>query len=221
MQAAHANFGLGGIVGPALVGYLKYKLAFALLGLTSCLSLVLTIVQMLYERVKSAVSYDNIEDYDAGNNPNEINRADQENQREEVKVGDVEMLQLTNDGQNDGEEKIAESKESPALYPPLALKLLLASFFFVYVGIEIGYGGKKNISLEIIERINEVCLYAFNMTSFFYDVAGWIASYVILEDLTESHAKAAYINAVFFMTLSFGRLLAIVLAIWVRRDHNS
>lgn len=59
------------------------------------------------------------------------------------------------------------------------------------------------------------------MTSFFYDVAGWIASYVILEDLTESHAKAAYINAVFFMTLSFGRLLAIVLAIWVRRDHNS
>ena len=102
MQAAHANFGLGGIVGPALVGYLKYKLAIALLGLTSCLSLVLTIVQMLYERVKSAVSYDNIEDYDAGNNPNEINRADQENQREEIKVGDVEMLQLTNDGQNDG-----------------------------------------------------------------------------------------------------------------------
>jgi hypothetical protein len=44
---------------------------------------------------------------------------------------------------------------------------------------------------------------------------GWIASYVILAGLTDSHAKAAYINAVFFMTLSFGRLLAIILAVWV------
>ena len=44
---------------------------------------------------------------------------------------------------------------------------------------------------------------------------GWIASYVILEGLTDSHSKAAYINAVFFMTLSLGRVLAIVLAVWV------
>ena len=147
MQAAHAHFGLGGIVGPVLVGYYKYKVAFSLLGVTSCCTLILTILQLLYERAGhiSAGSYGNI---DEDRNEEENCRADKEKQ--DAVNGDVEMTQLvsgrTSNEMDDKELAVtssgdSEAGEAPVLNPPFALKLLLASFFFVYVGIEIGYGG--------------------------------------------------------------------------------
>lgn len=67
---------------------------------------------------------------------------------------------------------------------PWLLKFLLSTFFFVYVGMEIGF-------------------------------AGWISSYVILANLTNSRANAAYATSVFFSALAAGRVLAIPLAVFV------
>jgi hypothetical protein len=155
MQAAHANFGLGGIVGPFLVGYLKYKLAFALLGCTSCFTLILTLLQMLYDhsmmatRTTSSVNYDNLEDDNQAAivTRQESSSTTSNEQLNEDNNGGVEMSLCVNSDLNDissnggGGKKVAAALDPAVLHPPFVLKLLLSSFFFIYVGIEIGYGG--------------------------------------------------------------------------------
>ena len=219
MQAAHAHFGLGGIFGPILVGYYKYKLAFALLGLTSCLTLLLTLFQIFIEKTMLSSQYTTLDDNNekSEKKSNEPNQTGRNIENLDGKTADVEMSTFVHAGNNDNlyanEGKLfdangsEESKVVRVLFPPTSLRLLLSSFFFIYVGIEIGYGGQ--LTKCFFHRMNK-----------FAYVLGWISSYVILAELTESHAKAAYINAVFFMTLSLGRLVAIPLAIWVRLSQE-
>ena len=176
MQAAHAHFGLGGIVGPILVGYFKYELAFFLLGrrlsslqkdpftinalvlsnvlfvnipgITSCFTLVLTLVQMVYVRSSSITgNYDTLEEEQTKammtTTLASTGVIDEQTEKQTLKErieGDVEMsphpagsTEVTKDEKVDA---------VPELNPSFALKMVLSSFFFIYVGIEIGYGGK-------------------------------------------------------------------------------
>jgi hypothetical protein len=119
-----------------LVGYFKYKRAFAMLGAASCLSLLLTLLQLLHERTRSVMSYDNIEEENMTGH--HMHDADT---KEEVFEGDVEMTTRSSRDASLGSAG-SGTKDPPVLHPPFALKLLLSSFFFVYVGIEIGYGGE-------------------------------------------------------------------------------
>jgi hypothetical protein len=73
---------------------------------------------------------------------------------------------------------------SNILLLPMKLRLLFSLFYFIYVGIEMGFGG-------------------------------WIASYVILQDLTSSTSDAAYITSIFYGFLALGRICAIPMAIFI------
>jgi hypothetical protein len=130
------------------VGYFKYKLAFALLGFTSVLTLILTLLQMVYDRTRPAAAgeYDNIEEEWEGEDK-QGNKSKRVKTEPRVGDGDMEMSKYVNNEEKEivtTDEGLGASKEkeAPVLHPPLALKLLISSFFFVYVGIEIGYGGK-------------------------------------------------------------------------------
>ena len=193
MQAAHAQFGIGGILGPVWVGALGYRRGFILLAFLSTTPLIISMshgsittfgafFQSRYiERRGCAID---------GEEDGEDCTAGTESPYASVLANDEEALKAA--AVTQPQNKVSSSDAVPgdeesslAVFPlPMPLKFLLASFFFVYVGMEIGF-------------------------------AGWISSYVIMTDLTDSRAKAAYATSVFFSTLAVGRVLAIPLAVYV------
>jgi hypothetical protein len=190
-------------VGPALVGALGYKQGFVLLTFLSALPLLINIGQnsiwklgtFLFPRELSyhrntnagggtvAANGDGAEDSDISSSPY-ASVLDNDEEEKRGRSSDAHS-QAKQDGDVGLEGALATAESDMDTFAlPLLLKILLATFFFVYVGMEIGF-------------------------------AGWISSYVVMSDLTSSHAKAAYATSVFFSALALGRVMAIPLAVYV------
>jgi fucose permease len=127
IQALHACWGVGALSGPSVVGAFGYVLAFRLFAMLSAIPLVLIIVlrgnsKKLYltnsdsETLRSVVSVF----HDA-----EFNDADK------VTYSEV----LTDDS------PVKESVSENSILVPIIIRVLMAFFFFLYVGIETGFGG--------------------------------------------------------------------------------
>jgi fucose permease len=150
MQSVHSCFGIGAIIGPALIGGYGYRFDFYMIFITSMLPLVALVIINL-------IGYGNSNKVGGGELDSEKTVSEQES-----KTADGETHRVS----------------------PLSFRLLVSFFFFVYVGAESGY-------------------------------AGWIPSYVLLEDITNSESKAAYLSAMFWAALTFGRIVAIPAAIFL------
>lgn len=158
MQALHSCFGVGAIIGPALVGSIGYKSAFIIIALFSFVPLA-GLLGVHFIGQKSKRMQDLEDDIDGSKHGSLTTGA---------VAGDVSS---------------AETKGESTVPVPLLLKLLIAGFYFVYVGVESGY-------------------------------AGWIPSFALDEDVTDSVAQAAYLSSYFWAALTGGRLLAIVVAVY-------
>jgi fucose permease len=147
MQTMHAAFGVGAIIGPAIVGGFGYRTCFQATALVSVIPLV-------------AILFINLFGF---GNP--------KFKRSSSSEGGLDNLEEV--------EEIIPGRPSPYLF-----KLLVTSFFFTYVGAETGY-------------------------------AGWIPTYALVEGITTSESKAAYLTAIFWAALTIGRILGIPSSIFM------
>lgn len=132
MQALHCAFGLGGIIGPALVGAVGYYWTYIALGIASIVP-VLAYPYVSYLRTKA------IEEI----------QGPKLKEGEPVEVTSTEIDKTVADAEGKENSKefevnlSAESqREDAALLPlPRGVQALVVLFFVVYVGSEAGYGG--------------------------------------------------------------------------------
>jgi MFS transporter, FHS family, Na+ dependent glucose transporter 1 len=110
MQALHCCFGIGAIIGPAMIGLWKFQRTFTILGSAS---VVPAIIIFFYHLIKR---------YSHPPLPT-------------VHANGSEPLAAAGD-----QSAKEESSESDIIIPPISIKLLLTTFFFVYVGAETSFG---------------------------------------------------------------------------------
>lgn len=207
MQALHACFGIGAIIGPAIVGGAGYHVAFILVAITSFIPLISLVGYKSVTNISMNTFYGLLfqNDYDSSSHHPKINYDLEDDDRdvEVVEIGlstirhrssesssgkgslslegssldDSNEVNLGNDGEN------SPNGQDNEIKAPLYLKLLMTSFFFIYVGAESGF-------------------------------AGWIPVYVLDEGVTDDESKAAYMSAIFWAALTVGRVLSIILAIF-------
>ncbi len=162
MQALHSMFGVGAIIGPALVGSIGYKDTFIIVALCSFVPLAGLVAVFIYD-LKRKLLHEKVM---------------RESERDEA--GAPEKRAVAPDLEEaKGTEPAADVK-----MVPLTLKMLITAFYFVYVGMESGY-------------------------------AGWIPTFALDEGVTQSYSQAAYLSSYFWAALTAGRVLAIVIAVWV------
>ena len=129
MQALHSFFGIGAVVGPALVGGFGYVTAFIVLAVSSGFPLAGMLVARRQQRSLE-------DDGDQGAKP----RGDGDGGGDEEEVGMVEVAAADVDVVVDDAVAVAAQEPPVAVPPPLSVRALLAIFFFVYVGTECAFG---------------------------------------------------------------------------------
>jgi FHS family Na+ dependent glucose MFS transporter 1 len=168
MQAVFSCFGLGSMIGPALVGSVGYHIAFPILAICSFLpAVILGGYQIVkYNRLYRCLP---VCCQISKNSPSRGGGA-----ADVDEDGDIETQAYA----------AGEKEEIILVATPFYLKMILATFIFAYVGIEIGF-------------------------------AGWIPSYALAEGITDSKSKAAYLVSVFWTTITCGRMISTVAAIYI------
>lgn len=174
MQALFSCFGLGSMIGPAIVGAAGYHIAFLILAICSFLpaAILWSYQLMKFKGMPHWVSGYCLASlgYSKARMPTYL-------------CGDNTMSRLERDDDDDDMQSNEKEEESLAV-TPLYLKLILATFIFAYVGIEIGF-------------------------------AGWIPSYALAVGITNSKSQAAYLVSIFWTTITCGRLLSTIAAIYI------
>lgn len=184
MQALHACFGIGALVGPALVGLLGYSPAFQIMAILFLGSAALT----LFKQCVALKLEDN------GVNENDITSGvemfQQVAQSPASLIDDIEGVgaAISTDNTQDASLIISANVDnSPAEKEyvqsfPVFVQIMFVLFFFVYVGIETGFGG-------------------------------WIPTFSLQEEVTNDQSKAAYLTAIFYGSLAVGRIVSVPVSI--------
>jgi|MDTB01.2.fsa_nt_gb FHS family Na+ dependent glucose MFS transporter 1 len=190
MQALHAFFGLGAVIGPALVGALGYEMCFVILGASSmvpvmlypfCISLKRQAIAQQKSQLERGDTLrlgagDN-EEGDGGNGSHSLLHSDKEDAK-----SDPQSLRVVEEGDDGTPGRGQKGERQPLMPLPMAIRLLVVAFFVFYVGSESGYGG-------------------------------WISSYVLRRGVVDTKNQAAFVASVYWGGLTAGRLLAIPVAI--------
>ncbi len=166
MQALFSFFGIGSMIGPTMVGGVGYRMAFCILAAGS---LVPAIILSTYQVLKRK---------GLPNSPYCLLSLGF------LKAEVISFSRLELDVVEEDKREVDYSNEEELLTTPLYLKLILASFIFAYVGVEIGF-------------------------------AAWVPSYALAEGITTSKAKAAYLVSIFWTTITSGRMISTVVAIYI------
>lgn len=151
MQALHACFGIGAVIGPALVGFAGFRNAFIILAFMSAVPLFVMLLYSFYMRILVG-SLIEIEDRKGIAMSDELNSPE-------------------------------STQEEPPIFVPVIIRILITFFYFFYVGSETGFGA-------------------------------WISTFVIHQHITDSESQAAFLSSVFWAALTFGRIIAIPLAVF-------
>lgn len=134
MQAMHSCFGLGGIIGPAMVGSMGYVFAFRMVGLMSFVPLLALVCPYILQTVSGSSlrgeGWNSLHDGDI-EVVVELNGA-QQNTADEAGRTSTDLK---------AEDRISDDSQEKQIMAPLYIRLLVASFFFIYVGAETGYAG--------------------------------------------------------------------------------
>lgn len=176
MQAMHSCFGIGGIVGPALVGAIGFYTTFWIISVASVLPSFLALMNEVSNRPGSAVKsastgsssqrgWHGLKDVDI--DVQEINTLEVVEFNPVISTNDLPAQEISTESSEENHLIESASKEVEA---PLAIRLLVTLFFFVYVGAETGF-------------------------------AGWIPTYVLLIDVTDSKSKVSSLNCSFRSSL--------------------
>lgn len=186
MQALHAFFGVGAIVGPAIVGGMGYRAAFVVI-------FFMSIVPILGLMIYNAFCKGRTETKRA----RDVHAKSAKRVTNGVENSDDNLSMTTNEEDDDDVEVIDFSvipldDESPSSDPPAhvlsvlpkALRLHITLFYLIYAGTEAAY-------------------------------AGWIPTFALRAGITSSVAQAAYLSSYFWFALTVGRVVAIPTAVYV------
>lgn len=176
MQALHASFGIGALVGPALVGLIGYKPAFQLMALLLISAATIALIHYL----SPSAHVDQNDEHSSDSNSCGINKSSSDQGIEmQSRTAAVESTQREAEPRADGDGNNATtvSTDSSGQEVPVIVQVLCFFFFFVYVGIETGFGGwVPTFSLK--EHITDDEARAAYLTAVFYGslAVGRIAS---------------------------------------------
>jgi len=188
MQSMHACFGIGAVASPAAVGGLGYVVAFVLCATVALLPLLVWTGDTVVREVGGCGCQKR-----AGVN---VPRQDEGGEEDGLtslllKKQDVLSESLSLPSSTQAAASAAELPPSAAatteitpVLPPLPLWPRLTISFFLLIYVGIEVG-----------------------------YGGWIATYLLREDLTDSMRTASYSVSLFWGTITFGRLLAVPLAL--------
>ena len=138
MQALHAFFGVGAVIGPTLVGALGYEMCFIILGITSLVPVMIYPYCISVKRQAVAEQKARLGLEKSGTLSVGAGEGEKEGKHSAIHT---EKEGAAHEEENEGE-KENESDEKVSLLPlPMAIRLLVVAFFVFYVGSESGYGG--------------------------------------------------------------------------------
>ena len=128
MQCLHSCFGIGAIIGPVLVGSLKFNQAFIIICIISVVpTAFLLMAQLINNKVETKNESNNVELTGIYGNSNNIENS--------PGVDNITTMQSSL------VEEVKMSDEIIKKPPDLNTKILMFFFFFLYVGCECAYGG--------------------------------------------------------------------------------
>ena len=131
MQALHASFGIGALIGPAFVGLFGYTASFQLLALLLCIAAAIVCLKYFFMKRVEASHNDSSE-------------------TKGVELGDVKKTteEIISNAANESNMRDGNCLEASKLDTavidrtiPIVVQVLGFLFFFIYVGIETGFGG--------------------------------------------------------------------------------
>ena len=139
MQAMHSFFGVGAVVGPALVGGFGFRVAFVVLALSSGVPLAGLLSQA---SLRSSPPLPLPLDEDKGKDKVEVEVEVVANtiKEREVVAAQPEDGPVPPDVALVAAEPATRAPQLPLPLPALSVRLLLSLFFFVYVGVECAFG---------------------------------------------------------------------------------
>lgn len=178
MQAMHSCFGIGAMIGPAMVGVLGYRTAFNLIGVSAVVPLLFHISTACLTIPPSSPPSSN-----SAANSSAKTSAGSESAYSQVATIDLEDDTIAVIEQSHAD-NVDSHKSENLIDAPMYLKLLISGFFLMYIGAEASFGG-------------------------------WISDYALEVHITESASKAAYLSAIFWGSLTAGRVFSIVTAIYL------
>lgn len=135
MQAMHSCFGLGGIVGPAMVGSIGYVSAFRIVGLMSFGPVLTLCIPYIIERMGNGSLRQE------GWNSLHDGEAEKVIELSTVKHQLADETGLNNETGNKSDKVESTEEEGKQIIAPFHIRMLVAFFFFIYVGAETGYAG--------------------------------------------------------------------------------
>eukprot|EP01038_Epipyxis_sp_PR26KG_P017073 gene17073-23487_t len=139
LQTCHFSFGLGAIVGPYLVGKIGYHITYLLVAFFSFLPLLGFVLNLLY---KHNISNNQIE-YELVNQSEDHQNNDNNKLLHNNDIIDSEYQpndDADNESNNDNSNTSNNNNDTQVVIP-FHFTVILFLFYFIYVGIETGYGG--------------------------------------------------------------------------------
>lgn len=135
MQALHCGFGVGGIIGPALVGSIGYFWTFITIGISSLVPVIVYPYVLILRKIALAQNVSETQEETVlGAISLDIEGEKEKGSRETAEKASLATVKVTT--------KSTEEKETAALLPlPRDIHALVILFFLVYVGSESSYGG--------------------------------------------------------------------------------
>jgi hypothetical protein len=142
MQALHAFFGVGAIIGPALVGSLGYETAFVLIFLMSGVP----ILGLLLYNARASLALLAFRGL-GGTHANAQKSENSDDSATTYEDEDIDVIDISVNPLDD--DAPSSPKQSPNDQPPLLptfLKWHITVFYFIYSGMEAAYAGMSSLS---------------------------------------------------------------------------
>lgn len=204
MQALHSFFGVGAVLGPALVGGLGYYTTFIILSILSGVPLLGVVLQSVLQRAGGGdkdrdgahdeEKYLQVAMVDVHRELTALTAVASGPECDEEARESVSVMSATDVDSKFADQALLQSSLPPPLAaasepeakppPPLLVKCIITAFFFFYVGVECGYGA-------------------------------WISTFTLYANVTTNLDDAAFCAAIFWAALTVGRVLAIPMAVYI------
>jgi len=137
MQAMHSCFGVGAIIGPALVGAIGYHAAYVFICWFSFAPLVGLWLFYLWQATFQSTS----STFTPSQGHQKLSTSDEEDNLSTEPNSSTDTSLDKNNVHSPNEDEAGRDESTNKIPIPMYLRILVSAFFFTYVGSETGFGG--------------------------------------------------------------------------------
>lgn len=197
IQAMFACYGIGSMLGPVMVGAMNYHVAYVIIAILSFLPILLlvyydTMRQQGYSRQldKYCLCFLTIP------HPAVSGRSDGMSIFSSIEIESTLHKHTHEHITTDEEEESSDMEETPDDSSILQDDPVVAPFYLTAI----------------------LAWFMFFYVGIEVGFSGWITAYAIDEHITTSNSDAAYLSSIFWTAMTFGRMLAVVIAIYIKAN---